>query len=156
MKYSKLKKIGLGGLDLDDEGSIAVMNALKGGNVTSLDLSFNSISSNGLEGISNQGFSGDMLILAGNDISNPGLASFAESLDKFPNLKTVDLRGNYFMGTSDLQESFEMLKDKELTVLIDGGCGLSASLVENLKGQGVKIEVGSNVVKEEQLRFPIN
>lgn len=42
-----------------------------------------------------------------------------------------------------------------MTILIDGGCGLSQSLVENLKGQGVKIEVGSNVNKEEQLRFPM-
>ena len=53
LKYSKLKKFGLGFLDLDDDGSIGVMHALKGSNVTSLDLSYNSISSNGLEGMCN-------------------------------------------------------------------------------------------------------
>lgn len=125
------------------------MHALKGSNVTSLDLSFNSISNNGLEGICNQGFGGEVLILACNDIANPGLSSFAENLNKFPNLQKVDIRGNYFFSTSDLQESFELLKDSPVTVVIDASCGITIKLVNNMRALGVKIDVDAKVTKEE-------
>ncbi len=51
IKSSKMKKLGLCGLNLEDEGAVSVMHLLKESNLTHIDLSYNELSSNGFEGI---------------------------------------------------------------------------------------------------------
>lgn len=94
MGTTSLAHLGLVGLNLKDKGAISVMEKVASSNIAYIDLSLNAITDAGLEEISEIGFQGKVIHLSRNSITTKGFSKFLQNIEKFPNLKYFDIRGN--------------------------------------------------------------